>query len=253
MANELTYDPTEADQAEFTEEELDSLNVGERLYNEEQSLLAGKFRDAEELESAYLSLQQKLGSREDNADGAEQGYVEENAEEETEYDFSLIDALREQQAAGEFTDEMVAAIEQLSPIEVADMFLQREATPQESYMSEDDVASLQDLVGGQESYVEMVGWAKDNMDPGEVQVYDAIMNRGDPQACYFAIQALALRYQNAQDYDGEMLTGQAPRTTGETFRSQAEVVRAMNDPRYDRDPAYRQDIEDKLSRSDINY
>ena len=82
MANELTYDPTEADQAEFTDEELDSINVGEQLYNEEQNLLAGKFRDAEELENAYLALQQKLGSRDDNSETAEQEYEQEYEQEE---------------------------------------------------------------------------------------------------------------------------------------------------------------------------
>ena len=35
-----------------------------------------------------------------------------------------------------------------------------------------------------------------------------------------------------------MVTGRAPRQTVDVFRSQAEVVAAMSDPRYDRDPAY---------------
>ena len=50
-----------------------------------------------------------------------------------------------------------------------------------------------------------------------------------------------------------MLTGKAPKSSGDVFRSQAEVVEAMSDPRYDRDPAYRNDVFEKLSRSDINY
>ena len=37
------------------------------------------------------------------------------------------------------------------------------------------------------------------------------------------------------------------------FRSQAEVVQAMNDPRYDRYPAYRQDVYDKLERSNVQF
>ena len=49
-----------------------------------------------------------------------------------------------------------------------------------------------------------------------------------------------------------MLTGRAARTT-DAFRSQAEVVRAMGDPRYDNDPAYRQDVYDKLERSNLNF
>ena len=38
-----------------------------------------------------------------------------------------------------------------------------------------------------------------------------------------------------------------------TYSSQAELVRAMADPRYDRDPAYRQDVIDKLERSDVEF
>ena len=49
-----------------------------------------------------------------------------------------------------------------------------------------------------------------------------------------------------------MLTGKAARAT-DAFRSQAEVVEAMSDPRYDRDPAYRQDLYDKLERSNVKF
>ena len=39
----------------------------------------------------------------------------------------------------------------------------------------------------------------------------------------------------------------------DVFRSQAEVVAAMKDARYDRDPAYRQDVFNKLERSQLQY
>jgi len=50
-----------------------------------------------------------------------------------------------------------------------------------------------------------------------------------------------------------MLSGKAPKTSGDVFRSQAEVVAAMSDPRYDNDPAYRMDIVEKLDRSDLQF
>ena len=49
-----------------------------------------------------------------------------------------------------------------------------------------------------------------------------------------------------------MYTGKAPTSSGDVFRSQQELVRAMSDPRYDNDPAYRQDNE-KLDRSDLEF
>ena len=64
----LTYDPTPADQPEFSDEELDSLKVGEEMEQSEQQLLAGKYKDAEELEKAYIELQKKLGGGEEETD-----------------------------------------------------------------------------------------------------------------------------------------------------------------------------------------
>ena len=60
MANEITIDPTEYSEEEFRPEELESLEVGEQLAQEQAELLAGKYRDAAELEQAYLELQKKL-------------------------------------------------------------------------------------------------------------------------------------------------------------------------------------------------
>ena len=53
----------EEGQPEFSPEELDSLQVGEKMLEEEQQMLAGKFKDAEALEQAYIELQKKLGEK----------------------------------------------------------------------------------------------------------------------------------------------------------------------------------------------
>ena len=50
-----------------------------------------------------------------------------------------------------------------------------------------------------------------------------------------------------------MLTGKAAKADGDVFKSQAQVVKAMSDPQYDKDPAYRQEIYDKLERSNLNF
>ena len=50
-----------------------------------------------------------------------------------------------------------------------------------------------------------------------------------------------------------MVTGKSAPQTKDVFRSQAELVAAMNDRRYDRDPAYRQDVIEKLERSDVDF
>ena len=62
MAEENTFTVTDQtpDSEVLTEEEQDSLAVGEKLVTEQEGLLAGKYKSAEELEKAYKELESKL-------------------------------------------------------------------------------------------------------------------------------------------------------------------------------------------------
>ena len=86
----LTYDPTPADQPEFNEAEQEALAIGEAQAEEEQQLLAGKFEDAEALEQAYIELQKKLGTNNEDVSEVQEDEVrvqednEESSEEEEE-------------------------------------------------------------------------------------------------------------------------------------------------------------------------
>ena len=99
----------------------------------------------------------------------------------------------------------------------------------------------------------MMSWASQNVSEREVQMYDAVMDSGNPMAAYFAIQSIALKYQDKVGKDGQMITGKAPKSTADVFKSQAELVKAMEDTRYNDDPAYRQEVQAKLERSNINF
>jgi hypothetical protein len=251
MANEITLNPSEQIEGEFSAEELDSLAVGERLAEQEQQLLAGKYQSAEELERGYLELQKRLSSPAEEEPQVEEA-PEAEEEEEIEVDGDLFDAIMESYRTGEWDDNLVEEVGKMDPIDVANMFLTKQGEAQQTEVAtEEDVTQIQDSVGGVDEYQNMIQWAGQNLSEQEINLYDAAMDRGDPLTMFFAAQALNSRYQDAVGYDGEMLTGSAPRNTGNAFRSQAELIAAMSDPRYDKDPAYRQDIADKLAVSNI--
>ena len=212
----LTYDPTPADQPEFTPEEQDSIAVGEQLEQQQNQLLAGKYENAQELEKAYVELQRKLGGQSED----EESDVPEEAEQETE----------------EETEEVEETEEET-----------------EVTMTAEDIQTLKNLVGGDEAYSEMIAWASENMSEQEQQAYDYVMDLDDPWAAFFAVKALQNSYNNANGYEGELLTGKSPSNPVDVFRSQAEVVEAMSDPRYDNDPAYRNDVFEKLDRSNLQF
>lgn len=252
----LTFDPTEAQDGEFSAEELDSLRVGEALEEQQQQLLAGKFKDAEDLEQAYIELQKKLGDpAQRNAEQVEEAPVEEEqSNEEISTDF--LERLW-QESQDEYSEETLQALENMDPADLAQMYLEFRAQVEEGgaqgeVITAEDVQTLQGIVGGEEQYAQMMGWAQESLSEQEISMYDAVMEKGDPLACYFAVNALAFRFQEAQGYDGQMITGKAP-SNQQGFRSQAELVRAMSDPRYDSDPAYRADVAAKLEMSDLNF
>jgi hypothetical protein len=252
MANEITLNPSEQIEGEFSTEELDSLAVGERLAEQEQQLLAGKYQSAEELERGYLELQKRLSSPAEEEPQVEEAPEAEEEEEEIEVDGDLFDAIMESYRTGEWDDNLVEEVGKMDPIDVANMFLAKQGEAQQTEVAtEEDVTQIQDSVGGVDEYQNMLQWAGQNLSEQEINLYDAAMDRGDPLTMFFAAQALNSRYQDAVGYDGEMLTGSAPRNTSNAFRSQAELIAAMSDPRYDKDPAYRQDIADKLAVSNI--
>ena len=215
MAETLTMKETPKNSEVLNSDEQDSLAVAESLEGGEQSLLAGKFKDPQALEQAYVELQKKLGEPRDEV---------QSTEDESE---STAPAEEE-----ETSSESEADVETLS-----------EAQAQE----------LMDMVGGDKAYKSMLEWAGDNFSKEEVEMYDGVMESGNPNAIFFAVQALQARYNDAVGSDGQLLTGRGAQNTDDSFKSQAELVAAMSDPRYDRDPAYRADLMRRLENSDVEF
>ena len=141
----------------------------------------------------------------------------------------------------------------MSSRDVANMHLQYRASQRPQELTQSDVKELKGVVGGEKEYANMMQWATKTLNKTEIDMFDKVMEQGNPLAAFFAVRSLAYRYEDATGVDGKMTTGTAPRTSGDTFRSQEELVAAMSDQRYDRDPAYRQDVIAKLDRSDIKF
>ena len=258
MAETLTMDETPADKPEFTQEEMDSLKVGEEMETQQEQLLAGKYKSAEDLESAYIELQKKLGEPKEEVNETEETVSEEKTEEPEEKpkdeESSVLDSLwNERDNKDGFTDETLKELASTNPGELAKEYLRYRNANQPQALTDENITQLMNSAGGEEKYNQIVGWAKNNLSDKEQKMYDTVVDRGDPLACYFALQALMGRYNDAVGTDGRMLTGKPPSSASDVFRSQAEMVKAMEDDRYNDDPAYRQAIMEKLERSNIAF
>ena len=239
----------------LSESEQESLKVGEEMEAQQEQLLAGKYKDASDLEKAYLELQGKLGEKSEEVSEETESKTE-TEEEAPESTANILDDIWNEGQKDKVSKETFEKLQKMDPVEVAKMAMEARSKaqqPQAREFSDQDVEQIHGLVGGSENYNNMMSWAQQNVAEQEVNMYDAVMEMGNPMAAYFAVQALALKYQDASGRDGQLLTGKAPKSTGDSFKSQAELIRAMEDDRYNDDPAYRQEVQAKLERSNVNF
>ena len=262
MTEKLTYDPTPADAPEFTEEEQNSLEVAEKLGQEEAELYAGKFENAEELENAYLELQKKLGSKDEDDEVEDTTLDEDEYPEEVAEGVDLITQASEEyfENEGQISEETMERFTEMSSSELVEAYMAiKDRNPdidgggQSEDLTDAEMNQVYNSAGGETEYNNLTSWAAQNLDESKMDAFNDIIDRGNATSIQIAVAGLRAEYEAQEGYEGRMLTGKAARSSGDIFRSQAEVVQAMNDPKYDRDPAYRQDVYDKLERSNLQF
>ena len=242
----------EEPKTELTPDEQESLAIGEELEAQQNNLLAGKYKNAQELEKAYKELESKIGSQDKTE--AEPEAKTEVKEEPTETEKAFLESLwDESQKEGDFKQETLDKLKGMNPTDLAQEYLNYRAGNVQPELQQKDIDNLYNVAGGKEGYTDMMNWAKANVAKQEIEMYDAVMAKNDPLAAFFAVKALHYRYNDAQGVDGTLLTGKTARAETPGYKSQASLVQAMSDPRYDKDPAYRQEVIEKLSRSDIEF
>ena len=261
MTEKLTYDPTPADAPEFSSDEQDSIAVAERLGQEESELYAGKFENAEELENAYLALQRKLGSG-NTDDEEEQSTLDEDEyyDEATSAGIELIQEASDEYYAneGQLSAETIDQFKEMSSNDLVNAYIaiqENNPNAQGGYspdLTDAEMNSVYNSAGGEAEYNRLTSWAADNIPESKLDAFNNIIDQGNATAIQIAVAGLRSEYEAQEGYEGRMLQGKAARAV-DGFRSQAEVVQAMSDPRYDTDPAYRQDVYDKLERSNVQF
>ena len=212
--------------SELNEAEQAALEIGERISasedqqvadtyekaqeQEQQELtFAGKFRTAQDLEKAYLELQKKLGAPKDEEEASENPEDYEVQEEETE------------------------AVEE--PTEPSE--------EEPTGFTQEQVDAIYDFAGGPEVYQAALDWAVDALSQEDQDEFNAALDTTNASAAKFAVKALVDLYKSQADFQGKQIRGRQSGNDGvKPFRSMAQMAEAMSDPRYERDPAYRQDV-----------
>ena len=232
---------------------LDMLEKAEGLDNPEASdrpeWLPEKFNSVEDMAQAYESLEQKLGSQD------EEEYEEELEDDELE---SIVDGLEEEgidfdslsqefaELGGLTEDSYDSLVEAGIPRSMVDQFIDGQMAVATQMQQE-----AFEQVGGQEAYEDMVSWASDNMQEASIDAFNNAVNSGNIETANLAIQGLHAQYRSVNGSEPSLVMGETKSVTGGVFDSAAQLTQAMRDPRYESDSAYRQQVASKLSRSNI--
>ena len=245
-----TYQEPEAESQEHVKEMLEKVE-GSQQDPERPEWLPQKFKSPEDMAKAYSQLESKLGQGQQEQDQEE---VETTGEETASDVAELLDDKgldfdvfqQEYDENGELSDDAYAALDEAGfPRSVVDTWIQGQDA-----LASQMTGEMYDIVGGQEDYNNMVSWAADTLPESEIDAFNATMTSQNPDMIRLAIQGLNARYRSEAE-PSLLQGGTGAVSSGGRFESNAELTAAMSDPRYSKDPAYRQQVADKLARSSL--
>ena len=259
-----THNPDDSqhiESAEHVQEMLDKVEGVEQT-DDRPDWLPEKFGSPEELAQAYQNLEQEFHTR--NQEEPQESYGEpmeaQEYEEGDEVTSGNVDSFLESYGldyqkfedefneTGGLSDAAYKALEEAGiPSEMVDNYLEGQLA-----MAEQIESSVYDSVGGQENYQAMTEWASDNLNEYEVDAFNHMMESGDSNLVNFAVQGLASRFMlENQSTEPNLISGSGGQSFGGRYESVQQLTTAMSDPRYHSDPAYRREVTDRLSRSNI--
>ena len=238
---------------------------------DENGLIAGKFKTAADMVNSYKELEGKLGAIDQTKEEPE-GNAEETEEQETETNDSEFNA-------EEYYGEGLASVLEevgIDPQDISNRFAENDEISEDDYSKlseagfskqivdtyldglrnagmagEVDAQGIKDSVGGEESYGQMVSWAMENLPAEEVQAFNKLTDTGDGPAIKLAVQGIYSQYNNAMGVEPSLYSGRASTSGPTPFRSTAEVVTAMSDPRWEKDVSYTENVKARLAGSNV--
>jgi hypothetical protein len=227
--------------------------------------LPEKFKSAEDLAKAYSELEKKLSSP--KAEAQKEAPKPEATEGEEGKSPELDEPVKEDEAPkadsskvdltpfhnewadkGELSEDSFTKLESMGfPKELVQQYITGFQATQAQ-----EAQTIYAETGGQEGYKAMTEWAAQTMSPQEIAAYDGLVTGGDINAAKIAAKGLYAQYVAANGQPPKLLSGTPSRRDANSpFRSSAEVVAAMSDPRYKSDAAFRRDVEERLAKSDV--
>ena len=194
--------------------------IDEAVGTDGSDLILGKYGSTEELAKAYQSLQAEFSKYKGEAK--------------------------------EPTPEQESSPDSTPPV-------QEQAQPERSGPTPEQAAQIQQSIfeqtGGEAKYNAIAGWAIKAYSPEQCDQFNEAIQSGDESRALSAVKGLQYDYLMATGFEPKLAGGRPPAPEQKGFESEAQVVAAMNDPRYrqgpSHDPAFVEEVTRKLVNSNV--
>lgn len=218
--------------------------VAEDNQSERPEWLPEKFNSPEDLAKSYAELEKKMSAPKDDA--PEDPPTEQVEPEQSTGEPQFDKFAEEFASSGELSEDSFDELAKMGyPREMVETYIKGMQSAQTA-----DANAVMDVAGGTEGYKELTDWALNNMPETELQLYNQMVETGTDNA-KMAVEWLMSKREAAEGVEPNLVSGKSQAPAKDEFRSTAEVVAAMKDARYGKDPAYTKDVEEKLSRSSV--
>ena len=130
-----------------------------------------------------------------------------------------------------------------------------EEQEQGNQLTAEDAGRIRDnvfgQVGGQDRYQALMGWAANNIDEARTEAFNDALQSGNEGAILSQLKGIQYDHMMATGYEPKLTGGRAPTNEVQGYSSEAQVIRAMQDPRYQDDPAYIKEVEQRIAVSNV--
>jgi len=201
--------------------------------------LPEKFKSAEDMAKAYSELEKKQSTETTDEPNMQQMRADAEASQGMDKFYS------EYQDKGELSQN---SYDELGKMGLDKNLVDGYIAGQEA-IANTEVQAVHNLVGGTDNYNKVIEYAKGNLNEAEQNAFNETLETGSIEQVKFAVQGIASRAGVNAEQPQSMINGDSIETNSDIFESSAQVIDAMNDPRYAKDPAFRKLVEEKIARS----
>lgn len=154
-------------------------------------------------------------------------------------------AVKEYQESGDISSRTLANLVNAGyPKEVIQSFIDGQKAIEERFTN-----AVYDTAGGEQEYFKLTQWAAQNLPESSVRAFNKALDSNDIDLISLMVQGIRSKMVATRGTSNPTIMGGSggnASSASKGFASKQEMIQAMSDPKYGRDPAYTRSVEQKM-------